>query len=385
MPTGRERLIKVLNGEAVDRIPNAPFIFYNSIDEYVDNREASPLDSGTNNMAYIETGIELYEKFGFDIILRTANCFEYLNEVSDTDGKWQVSEERVGDDDDWSVSTAIRTPERVITQKKNYHRATPHEIVEAITEYPIKSAGDFDQFVKYQPSVRHYDTRHITNAREVLGDRGIVAPWAQGAFNSVSFYRSLDQLIMDPLTDMGFYTSMLEYFSGRMFELIVQLSDAGADMICAGGNIANGKTAGPSYFSEHVLQPEAEFARRVKELGVHYLYHNCGDAKSLYDVYSPIKMSVYETLTAPPHSDGDLDLAFETFDSDIVLSGNVDQIDLLVNGTPDEIRKKVKEITDTAKPYGNFILAASDYFTEGTPYDNIQAFADAGLEFGEYQ
>ena len=45
--------------------------------------------------------------------------------------------------------------------------------------------------------------------------------------------------------------------------------------------------------------------------------------------------------------------------------------DLLVHGTPGEIRKKVNEVTDTAKPYGNFILAASDYFTEGTPYENI--------------
>ncbi len=39
---------------------------------------------------------------------------------------------------------------------------------------------------------------------------------------------------------------------------------------------------------------------------------------------------------------------------------------------------------DIAKPYGNFILAASDYSCEGTPYENIQAYADAALEYGSY-
>ncbi|MBT3276285.1 MAG: hypothetical protein HN368_24265 [Spirochaetales bacterium] len=382
--TGRERLIKVLNGEKVDRIPNAPFIFYNTIDEYVDNQHASSLDSGTNEMVYVEKGIELYEKFGFDIILRTANCFDYLTEISDTDGKWQVNEVREGDDDNWSIVTEIKTPERTLTQKKNYHRATPHEIVEAVTEYPIKDSDDFDQFVKYQPPMRTFNCEHISRARDILGDRGIIAPWAQGAFNSSSFFRALDQLIMDPYTDMGFYKRMMDYFSERMFVLIKQLADAGADLICAGGNVANGKTAGPAFFQEFVLPFEVDFTKRVKDLGVYYLYHNCGDARSLYDVYSPIKMSIFETLTAPPYSDGDVKLAFESFDSDIVLSGNIDQIDLLVNGTPAEIRKSVKDLTDIAKPYSNFILAASDYFTEGTPYENIQAFSDAGLEYGVY-
>lgn len=382
--TGRERILNVLEGKKVDRIPNAPFIFYNVIDEYTERENADALDSGTTDMFYIEKGIELYEKFGFDIILRTANCFDYAKDVPDTQGSWLVHDEKTGDDNDWSVTTTITTPEKTLTRRKNYHKAAPHEIVEAVTEYPIKNSEDFDQFVKYQPPMRMFDCSHITRAKELLGDRGIVAPWAQGAFNSCSSSRALDQLIMDPYIDTGFYNSMIEYFSERIFSFIKQLSDAGADMVCCGGNEANGTTAGPGFFSEYVLPFEIAFTKRVKDLGIYYLYHNCGDAKSLYDIYSPIKMSVFETFTAPPYADGDLELAFETFDRDIVLSGNIDQIELLVHGTPEEIRKKVKEVIDIAKPYGNFILAASDYFSEGTPYENIQAYADAGLEFGSY-
>jgi len=382
--TGRERIINVLEGRKVDRIPNAPFIFYNFIDEYADRKEVETLDSGTKDLFYIEKGIELYEKFGFDIILRTANCFEYSKEVSDTEGKWQVDDVKEGNDNDWSIATTITTPEKILTQKRNYHKATPHEVVEAFTEYPVKTPEDFDQFVKYQPPMRKFNCDHIIRAKELLGEKGIIAPWAQGAFNSPSMYMALDQLIMSPYTDFGFYKSMIEYFSDRIFDLIKQLVGAGADMVCCGGNVANGTTAGPNFFKENVLPFEIDFTKRVKDLGVYYLYHNCGNAQSLYDLYSPIKMDLFETLTAPPYADGDLKKAFNTFDKDIVLSGNIDQIDMLVNSTPSEIRKKVKETIDIAKPYGNFILSTSDYFSEGTPYENIQAYADAGLEFGNY-
>ncbi len=290
--TGRERIINVLEGKPVDRIPNAPIIFNNFIDEYHNRENNKPLDSGTKDLFYIEKGIEIYEGFGFDIILRTANNFEYLEEVSDTDGKWQVEKVKEGNDDDWSIKTTIKTPEKILSQKKNYHKATKHEVVQAVTEDFIKTPEDFDQFVKFQPPVRTFNCSHITKAKELLGDKGIVAPWAQGAFNSSSFYRSVNQLIMDPYLDQGFYEKMLEYFAQRMFLVCKQLTDAGADMLCCSGNIANGATAGPNFFKEHVLQPEIDFTKRVKDLGVYYLYHNCGDAQSLYNLYSPIKMAL---------------------------------------------------------------------------------------------
>lgn len=382
--TGRERLIKVLNGEQVDRIPNAPFIFYNIIDEYFGKEKAESMDSERHDLFYIEKGIELYERFGFDIILRTANIFEYLNEISDENGKWNVQNVREGNEEEWTVSTTVSTPEKKLFQKKKYSKVTPHEIVEAITEYFIKDKDDFDQFVKYQPPMRQFETKHIAEARKILGDRGLLAPWAQGAFNSASFYRDVALLVMDPYIDEGFYREVIEYFSDRMFDLIKQLAAAGADIVCCGGNVANGTTAGPDFFTKHVLPFEKDFTGKVKDLGVRYLYHNCGNAKSLYTVYSSIGMDIFETLTAPPYADGDLELAFNTFDSDIVLSGNIDQIDFLVHAQSGEVRKKVKDILTLAKRHGNFILAASDYFSEGTPEENLRAYVDAALEYGAY-
>lgn len=372
--TGRGRLIKLLNGEKVDRVPVAPFIFNNFINEFY---KSSSVDS-------VEKGIEVYKHFGFDIILRTCNVWDYLSEAACDSKNWQVGEVKEDEGKEWTITTIIKTLEKELTQKKRYNRATENEVLEAVVEYYIKDEDDFEQFIKYQPPVPEYDCSIIKKARELLGDDGLAAPWAQGAFNSVSFYRKLDDLIVDPYINPDFYKKMILYFSGRMFETIKQFADAGADIICCGGNVGNATMVGPKFFREYILPYEIEFTKKVKDLGVFYLYHNCGDAALLLDYYSQIKMNIYESLTALPYGDTRLEDALLKIDKSITLCGNIDQIDFLKKAPADEIRQEVKRVLELAKKRGNFIFATSDYFSEGTPYENIRALAEAGIEYGRY-
>jgi len=39
---------------------------------------------------------------------------------------------------------------------------------------------------------------------------------------------------------------------------------------------------------------------------------------------------------------------------------------------------------EKVKPRGNWILSTTDFFFDETPYENIRAFAEAGLEYGKY-
>jgi len=372
--TGRERIVQVLKGEKVDRIPVVPFIFNNFINEFYNSCDADP----------VEKGIEIYKHFGFDIILRTCNVFDYLSEAACDSKNWQVTETREDEGNQWNMTTVIKTPERELTQKKRYSRATENEVVEAVVDYYIKEEADFEQFVKYQPTVPQYDCSIIRKARELLGEDGIAAPWAQGAFNSVSFYRKLDDLIVDPYINREFFNEMILYFSDRMQDTISQFAAAGADMVCCGGNVGNATMVGPRFFKEFILPHEIRFTKKVKDMGLFYLYHNCGDASLLLQYYSKIKMNVYESLTAPPYGDTLLEDALEKIGKDIVLCGNIDQIDFLKKASEEEIYQEVKRVLEMVKPRGNFILGTTDYFSEGTPYNNIQAFARAGLEYGRY-
>jgi uroporphyrinogen decarboxylase len=373
--TKRERLLAVIKGDEVDRVPVSPFIWGNYIGEFF----------GSQDVDMVEKGIEVYKHYGFDIMLRTCGVAEFGDEKTYDSKKWRVTEviEHL-DDRKWEIVTIIRTPERELIQRKGFCRITPYEVVEAPIEYFIKDEEDFKQFVKYQPPVPECDCSIVGRALELLGDEGIAAPWIQGAFNSLGMVRRLDDLLMDPYINPEFFAAMCDYFPGRTREIARQLIKAGADLLCAGGNMATATMVGPIYYKNFILAMEIEHCRKVKEMGGAYLYHNCGDAAALLPLYSDIKMNVYESMTPPPYGDTDFDTALSTIDKSITLCGNLDQVSFLKEATLEEIEERVKEILKKAKKRGNFILATTDYFSEGTPEENIHAFAQAGLKYGRY-
>ena len=99
-------------------------------------------------------------------------------------------------------------------------------------------------------------------------------------------------------------------------------------------------------------------------------------------MYPSLGLRAYESLTPLPYGDTVLAEAVETFGRSTTLVGNIDQIDLLRKGTTVEIEARVKDVLNTVRGRGSFILATTDYFNENTPHDNIHALADAGHRYG---
>jgi len=373
--TNRELLLDTLNGRKTPRVPVAPFIFNNIVNEF---RKGPPGDP-------LEECIALYKRFGFDIILRNYFVHDYINEEVRSCEHWKV-EKAVIDlgDGNWDEKTTITTPEREMSQLKSYRCVSSNETVEAITEYYIKSHEDFEQFKKYQPPIAQSDCSCITQARKLLGEDGITGPWMHGVFNIAGTYRELSDLVLDAYVDGDFYIEMMEYFYDRAIIFVRQLIKAGPDFICMAGNMASGSIVGPKMFKDHVMSYEKRMIAEIHKEDIKIIYHNCGDMKYLLPMYAEMGIDMLESLAAPPFGDIELEDAFREIPPPVVLSGGVDQIDFLRKARPDEVRTRVKDVLNRVKGRGGFILAASDYFCEGTPEENIIAFAQAGRDHGSY-
>lgn len=383
--TPRELLTAALSGEKTPRVPTAPFVFNNVVSEALG---AEPDDPIAACIAY-------YKRFGFDILLRNYIVGGYLDETRNDSANWRVqtqtlNETGAGRDE----ITTITTPQRVLTQKKSYRTVSPHETVEAVTEYYIKDEEDFAQFVQYQPpvpgastgsaDVPPYDCSQITRARALIADDGLTGPWVHGAFNMLGSHRELSALLMDPHINPGFYAEMMEYFLARLLPFLTACVKAGADFISLSGNMASGSMAGPRMFQQYIMPYEQRVIDHIHALGAKVIYHNCGDAKHLLPLYAEMHLDMYESLAAPPYGDTDLAEALSLIPPPTALSGGVDQISFLKTATPAEVTARVKEVLALAKPRGAFVLAASDYFSEGTPEANIRALAEAGRAYGGY-
>jgi uroporphyrinogen-III decarboxylase len=84
------------------------------------------------------------------------------------------------------------------------------------------------------------------------------------------------------------------------------------------------------------------------------------------------------------HIDDDEQL-FVRFGNRMVFNGAIDSHHVLIDGTPDLVRTKTREVLEIMKPGGGYIAGAShDSILEETPVENVVAMFDAIREFGSY-
>ena len=388
--TGKERWIKLLRGEKTDRILINPFIWINSVYEFFKHETRNFNDFlNPDDFDLNKKSIEYFEYFNFDIRYHSLpSVYNNFSEKSDRNGKWIILKKFEVDNNKSLEITTIKTPEKELRQVKSFKHPSRYLWIEAPVEYFIKDSSDLNQFIKYQPSLTEIDLDFdvIKKAKSAVGDKGIISIQIPGAYFLLNMYRKLDSLLIDPLLDNSFYVEAMNHFmNNRLMIYIRKIAEAGVDLINIAGNVATGSTVGPKYFCNHVFKYEKQIVDLVHSLGKFVTYHNCGDTKGLLgDIYNGLGLDAFETLTPPPYGDTIFEEALEKFDRRVVLFGNIDQTTFLREASPIEVKNKVKDIVIKGKNRGNFVLSTSDYFLDGTPYDNIRAFVEAGLEYGQY-
>ena len=360
--TGRERLLRSLECNDVDRRPVSPFVYENFVRLFFKERDPDLLE-GT---------LTVYRHFGFDVVHRNISI-RHDPEVFNSD-RWRVAKSREGGN---TETTRIITPERTLTQRVRNEWLSPYHRVRAVVECFIKEPADFEQFVKFRPQLPALDFGELEQAKALVGDHGIVAPFTYGLFNYVADLRSLDRLIMDFMTDEPFYRALMSYFQCELLDFHRQVTEVGVDVLSYPGNMANGTVVGPDYFRRYVFDYEKKIIDLIQNRGTHVLYHNCGDARAMIEAYNDLGISAFETLTEPPYGDMDFRDALNRFDERIVLHGNIDQICFLKEARPEEVRLVVREKLELSAERPGFILGTSDFLEEGTPFENLFALAEA--------
>jgi uroporphyrinogen decarboxylase len=378
-----------LNGGRADRVPLAPFLYCNNVYEMFQYKPEIETFWNPPDFDVVAKFVEYCDYFGFDVLHTLGSVWDFgMNSFLDRSvilpaENWDVTIADERNADELHRTITVRTPEGELRHTENYKCSSTYLIVSAPDEYFIKTRRDFELFRKYAPPGDDMDCSLIRRARQAVGDKGLVDANTGGAFASLNVFRKLDMLYVDPIVDEGFYREMMEYFLERTIRRDRKMVEAGADVIEVAGHLV-GSMAGPRFASKYVMEYEARLVKAIRDMGVPVIFHNCGDAAKVMHLYNDLDINCWGYLTPPPYGDVDLDVALRVMRPDMVLRGNVDQVEFMRRATPEQVRERVRDLLLKVKPRGNWILSTTDFFFDGTPYENIQAFAEAGREYGEY-
>ena len=138
-------------------------------------------------------------------------------------------------------------------------------------------------------------------------------------------------------------------------------------------------------FRELSLKTLQEATAICKKADVPTQVHCCGPE------YDFVKIAAEESdlcsinpLEIPPMGDCVLKQVKQEFGSKIGLMGNLHTTNVMLRGTPDDVREAAKKAIDDAGDNGGFILSTGDQCGRDTPFENIFAMVETAQTYGKY-
>ncbi len=195
------------------------------------------------------------------------------------------------------------------------------------------------------------------------------------------YYRMFD----DPAFVDALFGRIVDYY----FEVSRRTFEAAADAldIFFIGNDFGGQTGplvGESLFRRFLLPHLARLIDLGHRYGLKVMLHCCGG-------FAPLLPALIEAgldgVHAVQPSCAGMDLATlkRDFGGRMLFNGCIDSHHVLIEGNPDLVRRKTREVIDIMKDGGGFIAGAShDWILAETPLENVLAMFDEIREYGVY-
>jgi uroporphyrinogen decarboxylase len=122
----------------------------------------------------------------------------------------------------------------------------------------------------------------------------------------------------------------------------------------------------------------------AKSYGLPVMLHSCGSSSWAFDDCLEIGITVVDTLQ-PEAADMAPAYLKERFGERLAFHGCISTAGPVANGTPEEVRRNVRETLEFMMPGGGYCLAPTHCLQDNSPTENVLAMFEAAREFGVYR
>jgi uroporphyrinogen decarboxylase len=181
---------------------------------------------------------------------------------------------------------------------------------------------------------------------------------------------------------LGYIVDYYAEVSRRIFEIAAGVMD----IFFIGNDFGsqNGPLLGEPMFRRFLLPPLARLIDLGHRYGLKVMLHCCGGIAPIIPALLEAGLDGLHAVQ-PSCTGMDLDNLKRRFGAKILFNGAIDSHHVLIEGTPESVRVKTREVLDIMKPGGGYVAGAShDTILEETPLDNVLAMFDTIFEHGVY-
>jgi uroporphyrinogen decarboxylase len=115
--------------------------------------------------------------------------------------------------------------------------------------------------------------------------------------------------------------------------------------------------------------------------GLKVMQHSCGSVGAFLPDLIECGLNILEPVQVRARGMDPADLV-QQFGGRLAFHGSIDTQQTLPFGTPEDVRREVRDRIETFKPYGGFTIAPSQHLMPEIPTENIVAMYEAAWEYG---
>jgi uroporphyrinogen decarboxylase len=197
------------------------------------------------------------------------------------------------------------------------------------------------------------------------------------------FFNGMQRGMVEMLERPDLVERMVRHNCARQCAADAWMVRDGQDGVLVGADFAfnSGPFISPRDFRRFVTPYARQRAEALHARGQLFLKHACGNNEKLLDQFREIGYDCYQSLQLSAGMD--LERVRELAGPDLVLWGNL-ALEVLQGGSPEEVRKAVRETVEKGKRVGRFIFGSSHSIAVGTPYENFLAMTEEFEKVRDY-
>lgn len=390
----RERMEIAMHMGTPDRVP---VMCQLALGHYFLNTPFDEIDIWHDSQAFGDALVLLQERYGFDGILinlpgRDPNWRSCVRKIEEKDGErivhWRNGWCTVAPPDDnphvYREDGARYFPKLEEIDPQQLFYVEPHDISGVTYPYSWGFSGNpAPRGQQFFPPWQYDTIKYVRSksGRQVSLHGEVFSPFSQ-FLELLDYTNGLAALRFDAEKTK----SCLDALSDGAIDLACGQARHGVDAVLISSAFAGAGFISRRHYTDFVLPYEKKVIGSIKarfpDLPVYT--HTCGAIGDRLDLMVETGTNGIDTLDPPPLGTVELADAKRQLAAKVFIKGNVDPVNTVLMGTPEQVSEAARERIDTAGPGGGYILSTACSVAPATPPANIVKLRDAAEAFGKY-
>jgi MtaA/CmuA family methyltransferase len=330
--TGLERTLNFINGSTVDRLPFHPIMM--RIVSHIPG--VNYRDYCIDPQQHCDAAVEMAEKLNLD----------WVTVMSDP---YAESE---------AFGMEIDYPDNALPHEKGLLINDPMVDIDKLT------VPNWKEHYRLKGRIEQ-----IANFSSNGNDQYFIVGWVEGAVAEYADLRGLGDTCMDFYDCPEKVNQALDIITESALNLITAQVEAGAHCIGIGDAVCS--QIGPELYKEFAYEREKVLVDHIHSLGALAKIHICGDTTKIVPYLAQSGADIIDI----DHLASDMKLFASYLNDSQVLSGNIDPVSIIANGSPEQIKAYVKNTHKQTN--GRTIVSAGCEIVPDTPIENLKAFYES--------